>query len=212
MSTALPGFLQAAAPLLDTYGYVGVGTLLVLEDLGLPVPGETVLIAAAIYAGAGQLNVVVLVIVAIAAAVLGDNIGFAIGHFGGERLVQRYGRYVLLTPEKLERAKAFFNRSGGWIVMVARFIEGLRQLNGIIAGTAEMRWRRFLVYNVIGASLWVGTWVTAGYLAGNNIGPLYKTATRYQWYALGFVVVVALVFVGRLIWKRRAQASMRRKR
>jgi membrane protein DedA with SNARE-associated domain len=212
MSTALPGFLQAAAPLLDHYGYAGVAGLLLLEDLGLPVPGETVLIAAAIYAGTGQLNVAILVVVAILAAVVGDNIGYAIGHFGGERLIHRFGRYVFITPEKLERAKSFFNRGGGLIVIVARFIEGLRQLNGIIAGTAEMRWSKFLAYNAIGASLWVGTWVTAGYIAGNNIGPLYKTATRYQWYAVAVIVLLLVGFIAHFFWKRKHQASIRRKR
>jgi membrane protein DedA with SNARE-associated domain len=210
--TALPGFLQTAAPFLDSYGYVGVASLLVLEDFGLPVPGETILIAAAIYAGTGRLNVVVLLLVAIIAAIIGDNIGFAIGHYGGDRLVRRYGRYVLLSPEKLEHAKEFFNRHGGWVVVIARFVEGLRQLNGIIAGTAEMRWRRFLVYNVVGASLWASAWVTAGYLAGNNIGPIYKIVQRYQWYALAVAVLVVVGLVVRVILKRQAHASIRRKR
>jgi membrane protein DedA with SNARE-associated domain len=213
MSTVLPGFLQSAAPFLDHYGYIGVGLLLLLEDFGLPVPGETILIAASIYAGTGRLNVVVLAIVAIIAAVIGDNIGFAIGHFGGERILRRHGHYIFLTPEKLDRAKQFFNRRGGWIVIVARFIEGLRQLNGIIAGAAEMRWPRFFVYNLIGACLWVGAWVTAGYVAGDNIGPLYKTAERYQWYAAAVVVLLVVAAASRFVWKRkRAQASMRVKR
>jgi membrane protein DedA with SNARE-associated domain len=212
MSTVLPGFLQSVAPLLDHYGYGGVALLLILEDLGLPVPGETILVAAAVYAGTGRLNVVILAIVAICAAVVGDNIGFLIGHFGGERLVRRYGRYVLLTPEKLDRTKDFFNKRGAVVVIIARFIDGLRQLNGILAGTAEMRWRKFLLYNAIGATLWVSTWVAAGYVAGNNITAIYKTVTRYEWYA---VTVIALLIVGlivRFIWKRKAHASMRRKR
>jgi len=212
MSTTLPGFLQSVAPLLDHYGYAGVALILILEDLGLPVPGETVLVAASVYAGTGRLNVVALAVVAVMAAVIGDNIGFLIGHFGGERLVERYGRYVLLTPEKLDRAKAFFNRRGGFVVMIARFIDGLRQLNGIIAGTVAMRWRKFLLYNVIGATLWVCTWVTVGYAAGDNITSIYKTAVRYQWYALAVAALVVIGFVTRFFWKRRSQASIARKR
>jgi membrane protein DedA with SNARE-associated domain len=100
-------------------------------------------------------------------AVLGDNIGFAIGHFGGRRLVERYGRYVFLTPERLEKTTRFFDRHGGKIIIVARFIEGLRQANGIIAGTTGMHWSRFLIFNAIGAALWVAVWTSIGYLSGS---------------------------------------------
>jgi membrane protein DedA with SNARE-associated domain len=204
MTTALPGFLQAAAPLLDHYGYFGVGALLVLEDLGLPVPGETVLVTAAIYAGTGRLNIVILALVAISAAVVGDNLGFLIGHYGGERLVRRYGRYIFITPEKLDRTKDFFNRRGGLVVIVARFIDGLRELNGIIAGTVQMRWRRFLTYNIIGATLWVSTWLAIGYEAGTNIGPIYHTISRYEVYALVLIGLVIIGAIGHFIWKRKA--------
>jgi membrane protein DedA with SNARE-associated domain len=212
MTTALPGFLQTVAPLLDHYGYFGVGALLIVEDLGIPVPGETVLVTAAIYAGTGRLNIVVLALVAIAACVIGDNIGFLIGHYGGERLVRRFGRYVFITPEKLDRTKDFFNRRGGLVVIVARFIDGLRELNGIIAGTVQMRWARFLMYNLIGATLWVGTWLAIGYAAGNNIGPIYRTIQRYEVYALVVLGLAIIGLIARFSWKHSSHASMRLKR
>jgi len=139
----LPGALGALAPLLNHYGYLAVAGLITLEDFGVPVPGETVLIAAAVYAGAGQLNIIVLALIAVAAAVIGDNIGYAIGRFGGRRLVERFGRYLLITPQRLDTAERFFGRHGGKVVTIARFVEGLRQANGIIAGITGMRWRRF---------------------------------------------------------------------
>ncbi|MGH9062121.1 MAG: cation diffusion facilitator family transporter, partial [Acidimicrobiales bacterium] len=138
--------------------------LVLLEDFGVPVPGETVLIAAAIYAGAGRLNIVVVAILAFAAAIIGDNIGYAIGHFGGRELVLRWGKYVFLTAARLDKAQDFFAHHGGKVVTVARFIEGLRQANGIIAGISEMPWRRFLVFNCLGAALWVGLWTAVGYV------------------------------------------------
>src|SRR6266487_2433156 len=110
---------------------------------------------ASVYAGVGRLNVVLVAAVAFAAAVTGDNIGFAIGHFGGRALALRWSRYVFLTEAQLDKAEAFFNRHGAWIITVARFIEGLRQANGIIAGTTGMRWLRFLAFNALGAALWV---------------------------------------------------------
>jgi membrane protein DedA with SNARE-associated domain len=188
----LPGFLGSLAPLLSHYGYWAVAGLVLVEDFGVPAPGETVLIAAAIYAGAGQLNVVVVGVVGLAAAVIGDNIGYAIGHVGGRPLVLRFGRYVLLTPQRLESAERFFTRHGGKVVTVARFVEGLRQANGIIAGITGMPWRRFLVFNALGAALWVGLWVTLGDLAGSHITAIYDTARRYELY-LAIAVAVVLV-------------------
>jgi len=103
-SPPLPGVLAALAPLLDQYGYLAIGGLVLLEDFGIPVPGETVLIAGAVYAGAGRLNIVAVGLIALAAAIIGDNVGYLIGRLGGRALVLRYGRYVLLTGHRLDRS------------------------------------------------------------------------------------------------------------
>ena len=111
----LPGFLNSLAGPLNHYGLLAVLFFVLIEDFGIPVPGETILIAASIYAGSGRLNVVAVGVIGFVAAVTGDNIGFAIGHFGGRALVLRWGRYVRLTEERLDKAEAFFERHGGWI-------------------------------------------------------------------------------------------------
>jgi len=122
-----------------------------------------------------------------------------------EYLAERYGRYVFLTPERLDRATAFFDRHGGRIIIVARFIEGLRQLNGIIAGTARMPWRRFLVFNAIGAALWVLVWTSVGYLAGSHIDAIYRDATRYDTYLGVAAATVAVAYLAhRVVRVRRA--------
>jgi membrane protein DedA with SNARE-associated domain len=131
----LPGVFGDVQPLLEHYGYLGVGGMLFLEDFGVPVPGEIMLIAAAVFAGAGQMNIAVVFLVAVLAAVIGDNIGFIVGHFGGRPLAERFGRYVFLTPERLERAEKYFNAHGGKVVTIARFIDGLRQINGCWPGS-----------------------------------------------------------------------------
>lgn len=201
----LPGIFHTLAPLLNHYGYLAVGGLVLLEDFGVPVPGETTLIAAAVYAGAGRLNVVVVALVAFVAAVLGDNVGFAIGYFGGRELVLRWGKYVFLTPSRLEKAEGFFARNGGKVVTVARFVEGLRQANGVIAGISEMSWLRFLAFNALGAALWVGLWTTVGYVAGGSINTLYPQLVRYELYlGIGAAVVLA-AYIGRRVWKRRRE-------
>ena len=136
-------------------------------------------------------------LIALAAAVVGDNLGYAIGRFGGHRLIDRYGRYIFLTPARVEKAEAFFNRHGGKIVTVARFIEGLRQANGIHAELNRMHWAKFLGFNALGAALWVGTWVSVGYLAGTHIGAIYSAVTNVGLYVL---IAIAVLIVARIAW------------
>jgi membrane protein DedA with SNARE-associated domain len=198
----LPGIFGTLAPLLDSYGYLAVGGLLFVEDFGVPAPGETILIAAAVYAGAGQLNIVLVVVIGFLAALAGDNVGFAIGHFGGRALVLRFGRHVFLTEERLDKAQGFFTRHGGKVVTIARFVEGLRQANGIVAGLAGMGWRRFLAFNALGAALWVATWSAVGYLAGNNLTAIYEQLHRYELYILAALAVLVVVLIGRRLWRR----------
>ncbi len=191
----LPGVLQVLEGPLDQYGYLAVSGFVFLEDFGVPVPGETILILGAVYAGTGRLSIVLVGLLAFLAAVLGDNVGFAIGHFGGRPLVARYGRYVLLTPGRVAKATRFFERHGAKVVVIARFVEGLRQANGIIAGIIRMPWRRFLAFNALGAASWVAVWTCVGYFSGSHIDTIYNEATRYDTYfaiAVG-VVIVALI-------------------
>ncbi len=206
----LPGVLHGLEPTLNRFGYLAVVGLVLIEDFGVPVPGETVLILAAVYAATGRLNIVLVALLGFCGAVLGDNIGFAIGHFGGRPLTERYGRYIFLTPERLDKTTRFFNRHGGKIIIVARFIEGLRQANGIIAGTTGMQWVRFLIFNAIGAALWVVVWTSIGYFSGSHIDTIYRYATRYDTYvliALGVLVVAYIVRRG--VRVRRARAASR---
>src|SRR6266567_3820003 len=125
----LPGLLAHLAPVLDHYGYLAVGGFITLEDFGVPVPGETILIAAAVYAGAGRLNIAAVGLVAVLAAVAGDNIGYAVGFFGGRALVLWFGRYVGLTSDQLNKTKNFFDRYNNTIITSAQFLERLHQTN-----------------------------------------------------------------------------------
>ncbi len=200
----LPGVLHSLQSPLSHYGYLAVAGFIFLEDFGVPVPGEAILVVGAAYAGTGRLSIVLVGVLGFIAATLGDNVGYALGRFGGRPLVERFGRYVLITPERLDKATGFFERHGGKIVIVARFIEGLRQANGIIAGISGMHWARFIVFNAIGAALWVGVWTSVGYFSGSHINTIYGDVTRYDVYfaiAVGLLVVTA---IARHVWRRRA--------
>ena len=202
----LPGFLQPVAGPIDHYGYWAIALLLLLENIGVPVvPGEFALIAGAIFAGTGRagLNVEVLGVIAVVCCFAGAEIGYAIGRFGGRALVLRYGRYAFVREHHLDRAEAAVTKYGGALVVIARFIVGLREFNGIIAGVTGMQWRRFAIYNGVGAAAWVAVWVSAGYLAGDHINTIYRDATRYSAYVLAAVVVVLAAYITRRVWNRR---------
>ena len=208
-ATPLPGLLGAVAPVLENYGYLAVAGLILVENFGVPAPGETILVAASVYAGTGRLRIVGVGVIAVLAAIIGNCIGYAIGYFGGHALVLRYGKYVFLTPERLEKTERFFARRGGLVVVAGRFIEGLRQAAGIIAGTAEMPWKRFLAFTTLGAVLWVAVWAPVGYLAGDHIGVIYATATRYSLYLLIALLVLLAAWIARAVWRRKRSPAPR---
>jgi len=207
-STPLPGFLQPVAGPIDHYGYWAIALLLLLENIGVPVvPGELGLIAGAVFAGTGRagLNVVVVGVIAVATCFAGAEIGYGIGRFGGRAVVLRYGRYAFVREHHVDRAEAAVIRYGGLLVVIARFIVGLREFNGIIAGITGMQWRRFLTYNGIGAAVWVAVWVSVGYLAGNHIETIYHDAMRYLAYVVAAVVVVLSAYIARRVLRRRRE-------
>jgi membrane protein DedA with SNARE-associated domain len=191
--------------LVDRFGYFGVAGLVFIESFGVPAPGETAIIAGATYAGQGHLNVIVVAMVALLAAVTGDSLGYLIGRTGGRPLILRFGRYVRLTPARLDRVERFMARQGPKVVVVARFVEGLRQLNGIVAGVSGMPWPRFVLFNAIGAAAWVGVWSTAGYLAGNHLAAITATIHRYQLWAIAAAVLAVTAYL--LLRRRRRRAA-----
>jgi len=199
MWKTMSDFFVTVKPYLDHYGYWALFGAILLEDFGLPMPGETLLIASALLASQGKMGIVPLLLTACIAAVTGDNIGYAIGRFGGRRLVLRYGRYVLITEERLQRAEGFFRRYGGAVVLMARFFAVLRQLNGIVAGTAKMSWRRFLAYNMLGAALWVGFWGMLFYKLGEKAVRFGAGINKLEFLLIFGVIAVLVILAVHLL-------------
>jgi membrane protein DedA with SNARE-associated domain len=187
--------------LVATYGYPGVGFFVGLESVGIPLPGETVLIAAASYAGATHhLSVWGIWAAAVAGAVLGDNLGFWIGQVGGYRLLRRFGHYLRINEPELKVARYLFDRQGAKVVFFGRFVSVLRTLAAFLAGTARMRWRRFLPYNMAGGIVWAALYTFVAYGAGNTLNRLSGTI---DWVVGVVAVVVVVVFV--LLVRRRVE-------
>ncbi len=179
----------AVTPSIHTYGYWAVFLAVGLESLGVPIPGETTLIAAALYAGSThQLSLVPLIIVAAVAAIVGDNIGYLIGRFGGYRLLRRYGHYVRVDEAKLKVGRYLFDRHGGKVVFIGRFISVLRTYAAFLAGTNMMHWRRFLLYNAAGGIIWAALFTAGAYYLGAAFHEVSTVVT-----VMGAVLVVAVV-------------------
>jgi len=184
--------------LIVTYGYLAVLVLVGLESLGVPVPGETVLIAAGTYAGiTHRLSPEAIVAVAAAGAIVGDTIGYWIGDKGGYRLLRRYGRYVRFDEPKIKVARYLFAQHGGKVVFFGRFVAVLRTYAAFLAGTTRMGYRRFLVFNVSGGIVWASAFGFGAYFAGHTLQQLSGKLT------IAFVVLAVAGIVVTILLVRR---------
>jgi membrane protein DedA with SNARE-associated domain len=190
--------------LVSHYGYLAVLVVVGLESLGVPLPGETTLIAAALYAGSThRLAIAGVIIAASAGAIIGDNIGYLVGHQGGYRLLVRYGRYVRLDESRIKVARYLFLRFGGAVVFFGRFVSILRTYAAFLAGTTRMPWRRFVVYNAAGGIVWATIYGTAAYVLGKNVDMFSRPLT------VGFAIAGAGAIVVLAVAIRRAEDTLR---
>jgi membrane protein DedA with SNARE-associated domain len=188
---------------LSSYGYVVVFVLVMLESLGLPVPGETALIAAALYAGSTHhLSIGWVIAVAAAGAIVGDNVGFTLGRRVGTKLLMRHGHRIRLNESRLRIGMWLFRRHGGKVVFWGRFVSILRTYAAFLAGTNRMSWPRFLVFNAAGGILWA-TAFGLGYYAFGDV--LEHAGTAID---IGLGVAGALVVVGFILWARRKESEL----
>ena len=188
---------------LASYGYLVVFLLVMIESIGVPVPGETALIGAALYAGSThKLAIWWVVAVAIAGAVVGDNIGFSIGRYGGAKLLLRHGNKIHLDEARLKIGIWLFRRHGGKVVFWGRFVSILRTWAAFLAGTNHMEWRRFLFYNAAGGAVWASLYGVAYYEFG---GALRKLSTTID-IVLG--VAGTAILVAFVVWSRRKEAEL----
>jgi membrane protein DedA with SNARE-associated domain len=193
-STAVQDFERSLAkvqPLLERYGYGAAFATVMAEGMGIPTPGQTLLMAGAVDAAQGRMNIVLLVFLVTTAATLGNSIGYAIGRWGGRVALYKFR----VNPQRQQYLDDLFKRRGGVVILLARFLDGLRQLNGIVAGVMRMPWWTFTAYNVAGAILWTCVWGLGTYYLGRDIHVIAGFFHRHGWllYVLGLIAFVALV-------------------
>jgi membrane protein DedA with SNARE-associated domain len=188
--------------LFTRYGYGAVFAGVLLEGTGLPVPGETMLLAGAVLAHTGRLSLPVVIITAICGALAGDNLGFFVGRRGGRRLAERFGGTFGLTPARLAEFDRFFERHGPRTIFIARFVTGLRVVCAVLAGGSGLPWPTFAVYNAAG----VVTWATAVGLAGYLVGESWDQLERLVG-GTGLAFLAAALIVGAILFLRARRKS-----
>ncbi len=201
----MSGIANFFETMISQYGVPALFVSVMLEALGLPLPGESALVLASTAAAAGKLNIYAVVVATFLAAVAGDNIGYLLGRKLGRPVIVHYGARFGLTEANFDRVEAVARRRGPMMVFIARFVVVLRQLNGIVAGSSGMPWPVFLVANAAGAALWVGVWATLAYKFGHSIDII-----PFLWHHLSAVMAVAvpLLILGlAILYFRRRRAA-----
>lgn len=192
--------------LFSRYGYAALFIGVFLENLGIPVPGETVLLAAGFFAKQGTLRLSIVIPCAILAAMVGDNFGYWIGRRGGRAFVERRGKYIGLSPKRLAHVETYFRERGPRTIFFARFISGIRVVAALAAGVSRFPWRTFLLYNTAGAIAWGTAMGLLGYVFGQSWSLLEHWVGRAGIVLVG-LVVAAIAFL--VLRKQRTRIAAR---
>jgi membrane protein DedA with SNARE-associated domain len=182
------------------YGYWAVAAVLLLENAGVPAPGETVLLLASFLAySQRELQLPWIILVGTSAATMGDNLGYALGSYGGRPLLERYRNAFHVGDGAVARGERLFQRYGSVTILFSRFVFGLRVIAGPMAGILRMPWKSFAVFNLLGAALWVSTISLAGYFFGGRWRLLIHYMKRFD----QVLVVVFILFIAIVWWRNR---------
>ena len=186
--------------LLSTWGYLGTFLAVALGNIGVPLPEETILALAGYAAQRGQLKLPAVLVVGVISAVVGDNIGYWLGRRYGRQAIERYGRWVFITPERLRKVSDFMTRHGALAVFAARFVAGVRFLAGPLAGAAGMSPGTFAVANLLGALLYVPYAVGIGYGISYGLGDaIQRLSGHAQFIMLGAAGALTVALIARRI-------------
>jgi membrane protein DedA with SNARE-associated domain len=192
--------MEAVYGWLSHYGYPALFVLLMLGIVGLPVPDETLLTFCGYLIWKNTMHPAAAFLTAFAGSATGITVSYLLGRSYGHRVIYGYGRYIGLTPERLARVHAWFDRAGPWLLAIGYFIPGVRHFTAVVAGTTELRWRTFALFAYSGAAVWVALFLTAGYFVGEN---WQRAAVLLHEYTLEATGIAAALIVGWWLLRRR---------
>jgi Uncharacterized membrane-associated protein len=201
--------MQTVSPVthfIEQYGLIVVFLLIAAESAGVPLPGETALVAAGVFAARGHYSIVTVIVVAAAGAIVGDNIGYWLGRELGRGFLQRYGIVKRFSDRVLPRAERFFDKHGGKAIFLARFTAGLRVAGAWIAGFARMPWWRFFLWNAAGGIVWAATFGLVAYYFGHAAA---DAIGKYGLYGAGVAAIAVITLVVAMhIWRKRLEEQI----
>jgi membrane protein DedA with SNARE-associated domain len=190
-ASTLEHYFILAQPLLDSYGYLAIFAAVMIEGIGIPAPGQTLLMAASILSARGKMSLATVFTLAFLACVLGNTGGYVIGRWGGRRLLSKFR----ISETRLKKMERLFDRYGGGVVFVSRFFDGLRQLNGIVAGTLQMPLSKFTVFNVLGALAWTTLWGLGLYYLERDVKAVFAFFHTAEPYMILFTMLAVIMLV-----------------
>ena len=195
---AAVNILQTLQNILHVLGYPAVVLVVMIESAGIPVPGETMLLLAAFYAAVDHsMQIPIVIICAALGAIIGDNIGYSVGRSGGHAILARYGKYIHVREEHMQRAQRFFEKHGNKTVFLGRFVAVLRAWAAFLAGVNKMRWNTFFFYNAAGGIIWATIYGLLGYFAGkffhDNFNQVEHLAGQITWILAAVIIVGAII-------------------
>ncbi len=202
--STLEHYLTLAQPMLDQYGYLAVFVAVLVEGFGIPAPGQTMLMAGAILAARGGMSISLVLVLAFLAAMLGNILGYMIGRWGGRLLLQK----VHISTVRMTRIEKLFARYGGGVVFIGRFFDGLRQLNGIMAGALAMPWWKFFLFNLLGSLVWTALWGLGVYFLDKDIKTVFAVFHAVEPYVIvGSLLAVIMVVLYLRHYRRSEQVE-----
>lgn len=199
--------LETLAEFFSKYGYWVVFFGVMLENAGIPVPGETVLLFAGFLAYHGKVDILPSILVGIAGATLGDSLGFLVGHLGGRRFVDRFIRKFPPIAKSFDRSQALFLKYGQWAIFTGRFITGLRMFAGLLAGLFRMPYRIFLLFNFTGATVWAIAVVYVGFIFGNSWQRVQRHFVEVNEIVMAAVALAVLMGVMVYYFRKRRRSA-----
>lgn len=191
--------LDFAILVIDKAGYLGISFILIIDNAGVPIPSEGVLGLAGVASNAGNYNFVALLLIGTIMQTAGASLAYWIGHSGGETLVRKYGKYLLISSHDYDKAHVWFAKRGAQAIFVSRITPVVRTFMGFVAGAAHMDYRSFFMQSLFGSAVWSAVWLSAGYILGDSWQKYY----HYAHYLDYLVYAGLIILLGRFLWHRR---------
>ncbi|MDQ5944385.1 MAG: hypothetical protein QG658_452 [Patescibacteria group bacterium] len=199
-------FLELAIGVINQIGYLGISIILILDNAGAPIPSEAILALSGAAAKAGDMDILFVFILGVVMQTIGSSLAYWIGATGGETVVRKYGKYILISMHDYQKTHAWFEKNGAKAIFISRLTPVVRTYMGFVAGAAKMSFSSFLTQTIMGSFVWTLLWVGFGYVVGEEWRKYYE----YLHYLDYIIILVLVIFIGRFVYKKLSRRAARK--